>query len=88
MGQAKLRGTFEQRLAEGEAKRKAEAERRAEERKRERALRLEREANMSPEEKVRLNRSREVLAAVGAVVASSDLALADFAQLLRRFKAG
>lgn len=88
MGQAKLRGTFEQRKVEGEAKRKAEAEQRAEQRRLERVLQLEREANMSPEEKAALDRSREVLAAVATIAAASDLRGTKFAKLTRHFNSG
>jgi hypothetical protein len=88
MGQAKLRGSFEQRKAEGEARRKAEAQQRAQAREEERKRRLALERAMPADERERLRKSREILAAVFGVVASSDLQRLDFENLQRRFKAG
>ena len=70
MGQAKLRGTFEQRQAEGIAKRQDEEHRRREETA---ARRKEREANMTPEERDRSRRSGLLLTSVlGMAISSSS----------------
>lgn len=88
MGQAKLRGSFEQRQAEGIAKRHAEEVKRTERFRRERAERAEREANMTPEQKARATKVRGVFAALTAMVAASEAQNADFANAMRNFNAG
>lgn len=77
MGQAKLRGTFEQRQAEGIAKRLVEEQRKREEaaaRKAEAdAWRKEREARMTPQDRDRCRRAGVLLASVlGMAISSSS----------------
>lgn len=67
MGQAKQRGTFEQRQAEGIAKRQEEERKRAE------AL-AEREARKTPDERDRSRRAGLLLASVLGMAVSSSMA--------------
>ena len=88
MGQAKLRGSFEQRQAEGIAKRLAEEKQREEDQQRQRIERAAREANMPPEQRARLMKTRSLFAALAAVVAANEAQKADFANAMRNFNAG
>jgi len=73
MGQAKQRGTFEQRKAEGIAKRQEEERKVAEALAARRAEQIEREARKTPEERDRDRRAAALLASVlGTVVTSSS----------------
>ena len=79
MGQAKLRGSFEQRQAEAIAKREADAKRRAEER----AIR---EANMTPAERARAHRVKGLLAAIAGFMAAGDARKADFSNAMQHYR--
>ena len=88
MGQAKLRGSFEQRQAEGIAKRLAEENQKADAARLAKAERMEREANMTPEQRARLIKTRGMFAALVTMVAASQAQKADFANAMRNFNAG
>lgn len=66
MGEAKRRGTYEQRVLAGEAKRDAEILRREEERK-------AREAAMTPEQKAKRVKTAKVIAMMEALVESNHM---------------
>lgn len=72
MGQAKLRGTFEQRQAEGIAKRQEQERQWAEERAARRAEQAARDARRTPDERDRSRRASLLLASVIGVVASAS----------------
>lgn len=72
MGQAKQRGTFEQRQAEGIAKRQEQERKRADALAALKAERAEREARKTPEERDRSRRAGLLLTSIlGTMVASS-----------------
>lgn len=82
MGQAKQRGTFEQRQAEGIAKRQEQERKRAEALAARRAEQAEREARKTPEERDRSRRAAMLLTSVlGMVVASSTAKGAEIARM-------
>lgn len=88
MGQARLRGTFEQRKTEGVAKRLEDEQRLAEFARMEREARKEREANMTPEQRARAIKVRSLFAALTAIVAANEAQKADFANAVRNFTTG
>jgi hypothetical protein len=78
VGQAKARGTFEQRQAEGELKRVAALKRAQEEHE-------AREAAMTPEQKLRRRNAIIVLGLASSIAGSaSDMSLLRSTNLLRR----
>jgi hypothetical protein len=88
MGQAKLRGSFEQRQAQGILKRQAEEQITAEKVRLAKIEQAKRFADMSPEQRSRAIKSRSALAALSAVIAASQAQKVDFANAVERFKAG
>lgn len=87
MGQAKQRGTFEQRQAEGIAKRQEQERKRAEELAAQRAEQAEREARKTPEERARSRRASLLMASVlGTVVASSSAKGLEFARMAAEYR--
>lgn len=87
MGQAKQRGTFEQRQAEGMAKRKAEERRRLEAQTKRDAELAEREAIKTPEDRDRSRRAGLLLTSIlGAVVASSTAKWLELARMAAEYR--
>lgn len=76
MGQAKKRGSYEQRKAEGEARRTAEEQRRREEI-------AAREAAMTPDQKAQRVRTATMMTAVLGMAAQSMERKLDFAMAMR-----
>ena len=74
MGQAKQRGTFEQRQAEGVAKRREQERKRADAMAARRAEQDEREARKTPEERDRSIRAAMLLTSVLGLAVSSSMA--------------
>ncbi len=74
MGQAKQRGTFEQRQAEGIAKRQEKERKRAEALAARTAEQAEREARKTPEERDRSRRAAMLLTSVLGMAVSSSMA--------------
>jgi len=74
MGQAKQRGTFEQRQAEGIAKRQEQERKRADALAARRVEQAEREARKTPEERDRSQRAAMLLTSVLGLVVSSSMA--------------
>ena len=74
MGQAKQRGTFEKRQAEGIAKRQEQERKRAEALAARRAEQAEREARKTPEERDRSRRANLLLTSVLGMAVSSSMA--------------
>ena len=87
MGQAKQRGTFEQRQAEGIAKRQEQERKRDEALAAIRAERAEREARKTPEERDRSRRAGLLLTSVlGMVVASSTAKGVEIARMAAEYR--
>ncbi len=87
MGQAKQRGTFEQRQAEGIAKRQEQERKRAERLAAIEAERAAYEASRTPEERDRSRRASLLLASVlGTVVASSMAKGLEFARMAAEYR--
>lgn len=87
MGQAKQRGTFEQRQAEGIAKRQEQERKRAEVLAARRAEQAEREARKTPEERDRSRRAGLLLISVlGMVVASSTAKGLEIARMAAEYR--
>lgn len=87
MGQAKQRGTFEQRQAEGVAKRQEQERKRAEALAALRAEQAEREARKTPEERDRSRRASLLLTSVlGMVVASSTAKGLEIARMAAEYR--
>ena len=74
MGQAKQRGNFEQRQAEGISKRQEQERKRAEVLAARRAEQAEREARKTPEERDRSRRASLLLTSVLGMAVSSSMA--------------
>lgn len=87
MGQAKLRGTFEQRQAEGIAKREEEERRQRQAQEKLRLERLELEARKTPEERDRSRRSAALLTSVlGMAIASSSAKGLEIARMAAEYR--
>lgn len=87
MGQAKQRGTFEQRQAEGIAKRQEQERKRADRLAAIEAERAEYEASRTPEERDRSRRAGLLLTSVlGMVVASSTAKGAEIARMAAEYR--
>ncbi len=87
MGQAKQRGTFEQRQAEGVAKRQEQERKWADALAARRAEQAEREARKTPEERDRSRRAGLLLASVlSTVVASSTAKGLEIARMAAEYR--
>ncbi len=87
MGQAKQRGTFEQRQAEGVAKRQEQERKRAEKLAAIEAGRAKYEASRTPEERDRSRRAGLLLTSVlGTIVASSTARGAEIARMAAEYR--
>ena len=88
MGQAKQRGTFEQRQAEGVAKREEQERKRREALAAQEAEHAAREARKTPEERDRSRRARLLLTSIlGTVVASSTAKGVELARMAAEYHA-